>query len=117
MAGDSEPIKEIEVARGFWSRFRGWMGRNPHPGTALLIYPCSSIHTFFMRVPIDVVFLDQEGRVIMIIEGLMPWRVSPLVREAAAVLEMLEGQARKSGIKEGEMLPSPVAELVLTYIG
>jgi|GEM_PF-361060 len=115
MAEKTDQIKEIEVARGFWSRFRGWIGRIPLPGTALLIYPCSSVHTFFMRVSIDVVFLNPDGRVIMIIEGLRPWRISPFVSQAAAVLELLEGEARKSGIKEGDMLPSPVAELVLNY--
>lgn len=115
MTGNPDPIKEIEVARGFWSRFRGWMGRKPLPGTALLIYPCSSIHTFFMRESIDVAFLDQEGRVLLIVEGLRPWRVSPWIREAVAVMEMPEGRARKSGINEGEMLPSPLAELARNF--
>ncbi len=115
MAEKMDQIKEIEVARGFWSRFWGWMGRHPRPGAALLIFPCSSVHTFFMRESIDVVFLDPEGRVIQVIEGLVPWRVSPWVREAVAVLEMPEGGARKSGIREGEMLPTPVAELVRIY--
>ena len=72
-------ITEVEIARGFWSRFRGWMGRKPLPGTALLIYPCSSVHTFFMQAAIDVVFLNSEGRVVKLVEGLKPWRVSPVV--------------------------------------
>ncbi|MGI6550493.1 MAG: DUF192 domain-containing protein [Syntrophomonadales bacterium] len=115
MAEKLDQIKEIEVARGFWSRFRGWMGRNLRSGTALLIYPCSSVHTFFMREAIDVIFLDSDGRVIQVIERLLPWRVSPWVREAVAVLELPEGRARKSGVKEGELLPTPIAELVRNY--
>ena len=108
-------ITEVEIARGFWSRFRGWMGRKPLPGTALLIYPCSSVHTFFMQAAIDVVFLNSEGRVVKLVEGLKPWRGSPGVLQSIAVLEMAAGDARKSGIREGERLPSPVAELTGNY--
>jgi len=115
MVARTAEIAEIEVARGFWSRFRGWMGRKPMPGTALLIYPCSSVHTFFMRTAIDVVFLSSDGQVVKLIEGMRPWRVSPIVFQAVAVLEMLAGDARKSGIREGERLPSPLAELTSTY--
>ncbi|NLW45457.1 MAG: DUF192 domain-containing protein [Syntrophomonadaceae bacterium] len=117
MAVKPSEITEIEVARGFWSRFRGWMGRKPLPGTALLIYPCSSVHTFFMRTAIDVVFLNSDGLVVKLIEEMRPWRVSPIVLKAVAVLEMLAGDARKSGIREGERLPSPLAELTGTYFG
>ncbi len=117
MATNFHRIQEIEVAWGFWSRFRGWMGKKPLPqGTALLICPCSSIHTFFMREPIDVAFLDRSGRVLSVIEGLRPWRVSPWIRKAVAVLEMPAFGARISGIKEGEKLPSPLAELVSNLI-
>jgi len=115
MTVKSAEITEIEVARGFWSRFRGWMGRKMLPGTALLLYPCSSVHTFFMRAAIDVVFLNSEGRVVKLVEGLKPWRVSPVVFQAIAVLEMPAGDARRSGIREGERLPSPLAELTGIY--
>jgi uncharacterized membrane protein (UPF0127 family) len=74
-----------ELARSFWARGRGLMGRAALPeGFALIIFPESSIHTFFMRVPIDVLFVDRSDRVIGMREamppsrpfaGVAPWRV------------------------------------------
>ena len=53
----------VEVARSFWARGRGLMGRATLPlGFALVIFPESSIHTFFMRVPIDVLFVGRDER-------------------------------------------------------
>jgi Uncharacterized ACR, COG1430 len=53
----------------------------------LLIKPCSSIHTFFMAYPIDVLFLSSDGVVLKIVSGLKPWRMA-WCKGATAVLEM-----------------------------
>ena len=66
---------EIEIARHFWRRAIGLLGRRSlgaHQG--LLITPCDSVHTFFMRWPIDVVFIDRAGTITRIVERLQPWR-------------------------------------------
>jgi uncharacterized membrane protein (UPF0127 family) len=85
-------------------RMKGLLGRRGlHPGEGLLIRPAGSIHMFFMRFPIDAVFLDRELRVIGIAEGLRPWRVSGR-RGARAVLEIASGQAGARGVHPGQRL-------------
>lgn len=89
---------EVETADTFWSRLRGWMGRAVlPPGSALVIRPCNSIHTFFMKQPIDVVFLDREERVIRMLHGIAPGRVSSIVKQASAVVELPAGTLSGTG--------------------
>lgn len=65
---------ELEVARSFAERSQGLLGRSGlKPDTGLLIDPCSSIHMWFMRFPIDVVFLDKKNRVVGLRRNLKPW--------------------------------------------
>lgn len=66
------------------------------PGEGLWIVPCPMIHTFFMRFPIDVLFLSRGLKVVRVIEGLAPWRLSPWVWAAHSVLELGGGSLRGS---------------------
>lgn len=68
----------------------------------LLIEPCSSIHTMFMRFPIDVIFLDEERRVVKI-ATVPPFRAS-LGRGSRSVLEAPAGTAERSGLRVGDAL-------------
>ena len=72
---------EVLVAKSFFSRFLGLMFVSPKNFyKALLITNCSSIHTFFMRFCIDLVFLDKNNMVLKVIDELKPWRiVAPVV--------------------------------------
>jgi uncharacterized membrane protein (UPF0127 family) len=82
-----------------WSRFMGLMGRETLPsGHGLWIEPCSSIHMFFMRFAIDVLFLDREGRVKRVLLRLRPWRVSPVVLGARTVVELPAGTLRDKAL-------------------
>jgi uncharacterized membrane protein (UPF0127 family) len=65
----------------------------------LLIRPCNSIHTFFMRMPIDVVFATREGVVLDVSPARPPWRVGPIVWRAAWVLELPAGAIAASGTR------------------
>ncbi|HWJ43580.1 MAG TPA: DUF192 domain-containing protein [Solirubrobacterales bacterium] len=78
----------IPVAKGFRTRLLGlsWRSRE-RAGPGLLIPRCSSVHTFGMRFPLDVYFLDAEGRVIAVRRRLPPGRVA-WQRGAAAILEI-----------------------------
>lgn len=79
---------KLELATTFWQRFWGWQFRAPPPaGTALLIAPCNSIHTFWMRFAIDVAFLDERGRVVALRSRVIPWRIVLPVAGAKAALE------------------------------
>lgn len=91
----------IHIARSFLQRARGLLGSAPLAADeALLIRPCSSIHTFGMRFAIDVVFIDARGCVLAVHEALGPWRVAHC-RGASAVLEMAPGTARREGLSPG----------------
>lgn len=93
----------VEVAAGFWSRFAGLMLRPPlGPGRGLHISPCGSIHTFFMRFCLDVVFLDREGKVVRIVYGIRPNRVVAGGRGARSVLEMETGWLQRGALNEGD---------------
>lgn len=82
----------VEKANTFHMRLKGLMGRKTiPPDRALVIYPCISVHTWFMRFPIDVVFLDKSGQVLWIIRNMAPYKISPVVKGSYYVIEMLGG--------------------------
>lgn len=86
------------------SRSRGLLGRaSMEAGEGLWIVPCPMIHTFFMKFSIDVLFLDAEFRVVRVLEGLKPWRLSPWVFRARSVLE-LSGGSLKGAAEVGDVL-------------
>jgi uncharacterized membrane protein (UPF0127 family) len=83
---------------------RGLLGRDGlEPAEGLLIRPTNSVHMFFMRFPIDVVFLDRELTVKKIVEALRPWRMAG-ARGAKAALEIPAGEASRRGVTVGERL-------------
>lgn len=86
-------------------RMVGLLGRaGLDEGEGLWIVPCNSIHTWFMRFPIDAVFVDKQGRVLRIYERLKPWRLTRIVRGAKAVLELPAGRVAQVGVSEGDEL-------------
>lgn len=94
-----------EHARTFWRRFLGLMGRPGLPTDGgLLISGDSSIHTFLMRFPIDVVYLDREGRVLRRDSRMGPGRIGPLVRGCAHVLELAPGRLDEVPVEVGDQL-------------
>jgi uncharacterized protein len=83
---------------------KGLLGkRTLPPGEGLLIRPAPSIHTYFMRFPIDVVFLSGDGHVLKVSEHVKPWRARS-ARRAYAVLELAAGEAGRRGIAAGDRL-------------
>ena len=72
-----------ERATGFADRFLGLMGRRSLAvGEGMHIVPCNSIHTFFMRIAIDVAFLDPDGLIVKQIPAMPPWRMSSVYFKA-----------------------------------
>ena len=91
-------------ARSALLRMRGLLGRRElPPGEGVLLEPASSIHMFFMRFPIDAVFLDRELRVRRVVEGLRPWRLAAC-RRTRSVLEIAAGEASRHGLEPGQQL-------------
>jgi len=73
-------------------------------GEGMWISPCNGIHMFWMRFPIDAVFLDRRLRVVRVRAGLRPWRVVPLVWGAHSVLELPAGTVSDLALERGEQL-------------
>jgi uncharacterized protein len=93
-------------------RMRGLLGRDSlGAGEGLLLQPAPSIHTAFMRFPIDVVFLDSESIVVRVVETLAPWRAASGPR-ARSVLELAAGEAARRGVQVGDWLIRVSEDLV-----
>ncbi len=96
--------KNILLAETFLSRLIGLMFKEKLvDADGLLIDPCRSIHTFFMKYSLDIVFLSEENKVIKIIRHMKPWRLSWIYFRAIKTLELPAGQL-PSDVKEGDFL-------------
>ena len=96
--------ERCEIADGFFSRARGLLGRSQLPrGRGMLIRPTWSVHTWFMRFPIDVVFLDAELTVLKVARFLRPWRAAARWHSHSA-LELPAGECDRLGIAIGDRL-------------
>jgi len=103
--GNGEVVCErCLVAATFWTRLRGLLGRDQLPATeGVLLGRTGSVHTLFMRFPIDVVFLDAEDAVVKIVPELRPWRFA-FARRAKRTLELAAGACAEAGVVVGERL-------------
>ncbi len=98
-------ITRGELAQTFWARFRGLMGRRSlEEGEGLVLVGEKSIHTFFMKFPIDVVYADRTWRVVRLDPAMPPNRVGPIVFQAAYVLELPVGVIQATGTTVGDQL-------------
>jgi hypothetical protein len=83
---------------------RGLLGRRNLPdGEGILLRPAGSVHTFFMRFAIDVVFLDRDLVVVGIEPALAPWRTAGR-RGAKSVVELASGECGRRGLAVGDAL-------------
>lgn len=97
--------QEARLADRLWPRVKGLLGSNAlPPGHGLVLKPCNSIHTYFMRFPIDVLFVDRSNRVIRAIAELKPNRLTPLYFNACLVVELPAGLIKASSTTEGDIL-------------
>ncbi len=95
-------IGEILLAASMKDRMRGLLGRDGlAANTAMLIEPCGSIHTLFMRFDLDLIFLDKHDRVVLVCEGVAPARMVFGGFGARKVLEMQSGAVGLSLLHEG----------------
>jgi uncharacterized protein len=100
----AELAASVEVADRPATRGKGLLGRdNLAPGEGLWIFPCEAVHTFGMRFPIDLVYLDRKRRVKKVRSDVRPWRVSGCLF-ARSVLELAAGTVRKTQTMPGDHL-------------
>src|SRR5262252_9919045 len=108
-ARTNRPVASVvELAATRAQRNRGLLGRNGlAPSTALILLPCFSVHTAFMRFSIDVVFIDRHGRAMKFVRDLRPWRIAMALR-AHAVVELAAGGLSDLAVGDRVYLdPSP----------
>jgi len=84
--------ERLECADTVLARMRGLLGKDfMSPGTGLLISPCKGVHTFGMKFPIDVIFLDKNNAVIAVGNRLRPNRMTRVYFRATGVIELPAG--------------------------
>lgn len=92
----------VEVAVSRRARRRGLLGRQRIDGdAAMMLVPCVAVHTAFMRFPIDVVFINRDGRVVHVASRLQPWRVA-VAPTAHAVIELAAGTLERRDLRIGD---------------
>ncbi|MGA3333679.1 MAG: DUF192 domain-containing protein [Terracidiphilus sp.] len=100
----------LEAARTGPARRKGLLGREGLlPGEGLWIVPCESVHTFFMRFPIDLVYLDRKNCIRKVRSAVGPWRASACLA-AHSILELPAGTVRETRTERWdtvEIVPAP----------
>jgi uncharacterized protein len=99
----------VEVADHGATRRKGLLGRNALPaGEGLWIVPCESVHTFFMKFPIDLIYLDRNKKVKKVRNSVPPWRVSACL-SAHSIIELASGTIIMTQTRPGDALEfSPI---------
>lgn len=97
--------EKVVIADKPLKRMKGLLGRRDfRVGEALVIKPCNSIHTFFMRFPIDVLFVDRDNRVIKAISNLKPFRLTAIHFNAALVIELPQATIQSTATQKSDCL-------------
>jgi uncharacterized membrane protein (UPF0127 family) len=95
---------DVRTAFDSATRRKGLLGLDGMPpGSALIIAPCSAIHTWFMRFAIDIAFVAKDGRVVKVKRALGPWRMSGAL-SAHAVVELPAGALSSARTDRGDVL-------------
>jgi uncharacterized membrane protein (UPF0127 family) len=100
--------EHVETARGLARRLVGLIGRREFaPGSALMIPACGQVHTFLVRFPIDVIFLDAENRILCVEANVRPYRVTKTCPGARMAIELPAGTIAAHGLRpEDEVMMS-----------
>lgn len=97
--------ESIESANTFFKRLKGLMFRQElSPGSGIYLYPCNAIHTFFMKFPIDVLYIDKDWRIVGMEEHLQPGKVGKKFSAATSVIELESGSIRLNSIQRGQIV-------------
>ena len=73
-------------------------------GEGLIITQCKSIHMFFMKFAIDAIFVNKENKVVGLVKGIKPFRLSPIFPKSSCVIELHPGVIEKSNTQIGDLL-------------
>jgi uncharacterized protein len=100
-----ELANDAQMAGSFFRRTLGLMFRRAMAKrSALILKPCNSIHTCFMRFSIDVVFVGMDGSVVGFESGIKPWRLSRVYWKARSCIEFASGSLPESSLSVGDKI-------------
>lgn len=95
----------VEMAQCFFSRAIGLISRKTlNKGEGLVIKPCFSVHTFFMKFAIDILFISGKNKVIALYENVSPWRILPLHPKSFYVIELAAGSISDKNIQKDDTI-------------
>jgi uncharacterized protein len=98
-------VRRGRVADNRWTRLKGLIGVRDLPkGDGLLIKPCKGVHCMFMSIPIDVLYVDGDDRVIGVDERMKPWRIGRIYAKGRYVIELPAGTLAQTGTRVGDEL-------------
>jgi len=96
---------KVTVVETFPGRLKGLLGKKRlAKDEAMILKPCKQVHTLFMKFPIDVVFLDEQYRVVHIEENLKSFSISPYVENAKCAVELPAGKVKETGLGMNDRL-------------
>lgn len=99
------PSLRVHVARTFRERLVGFAGRRAISTDEALLFPhCRSVHTFGMRVPLDIVMLDGSDTILAVYTAVQPWHIIRGPAGSASVIEMAAETTARRGIVPGAMM-------------
>ncbi|MDD2752601.1 MAG: DUF192 domain-containing protein [Candidatus Omnitrophica bacterium] len=97
--------EDVSLADTSLKRLTGLLGKKElSSGKALIIRPCNSVHTFFMRFSIDVIFIDKHSQIIKAISDLRPFRLTRPYFHATSVIELPVGVIKSTSSLPGDIL-------------
>jgi uncharacterized membrane protein (UPF0127 family) len=98
-------IKRVKIADSIWKKALGvmfWKSWGDNQG--LLLTQTSGVHTFFVRFPIDLVFLNNDFEIVRLVKNLKPWKISPIDFRSAHVLELTTGTISTFNLAVGDKI-------------
>lgn len=104
---DTEAVvaENVIPAYTFGSRLMGLMFKKQlQPKSGVHIKPCASVHTFFMKFPIDVIYVDQDMQVVGLEHSLEPGKIGKRFKNVHSVIEVEAGSIKHHGITTGQAL-------------
>lgn len=96
---------DVKVAKTFLTRTFGLIPRKSiSKDEGLIIKPCCSIHTFFMKFAIDVLFINGKNEIVALYENVKPWRILPIHLSSGYVIELAAGNVYAKNIQKGDII-------------
>ena len=97
--------KDGYITTSFYERFKGLLGKKGlQQQESLIISPCNSIHMFFMKFEIDVLFIDENNKVCYLIESFKTWKMSKVIKNSKYVIELKSKTIYSKNIEVGDKI-------------